>query len=183
MYKKILLSLAATLIFFSGISSSLTFASEVEDNEQNYTQEEVEALAKELQFYFEEVGHVDDNGNYHIDNYELLKEKAESGDVTAQGLVEQINYENQVKENQGYVTTYSLYDYAGCILANFFGTEIALINGDLINNVMGQIEKGAWMKVSEIVLRSIGGSVGKANIVATASQLIVYTAYCGGQQV
>lgn len=64
MCKKILLSLAATLIFFSGNSSSLTFASEA--NKQNYTKEKVVAPAKELQFYFEEVGHIYDNGNYYI---------------------------------------------------------------------------------------------------------------------
>ena len=97
MYKKILLSLAVALITFSSVLSSLTFASEVE--EKNYTEEDVYELAKELEFYFEEVGHLDNNGNYHIDNYELLHERAENGDATAQGLIEQINYENKTQKN------------------------------------------------------------------------------------
>ncbi|MBY8910576.1 hypothetical protein K6L05_12445 [Salinicoccus roseus] len=39
MYKKIILSLAVTLITFSGLLSNLTYATEIE--EKNYTQKEV----------------------------------------------------------------------------------------------------------------------------------------------
>ncbi|GAA3721249.1 hypothetical protein GCM10022378_09180 [Salinicoccus jeotgali] len=175
MYKKIILSLAIILIASSGILSNVTMASEVE----NFTEEEVKEVAKEMQFYFEEVGKLDKNGNYTIHDYELLKERADSGDETAQGVLAQANYEAQ----QTGITTYGIVDYSKCILANYFSTEIAAVNGDLANAIAGAVERGAWMEVARIVLSSIGGSVGKANVVATAGQLVMYTAYCGGQQV
>lgn len=179
MYKKILLSLAVFLISFSGVFSSLTFAAEKKESKENFSQEEIDAVAEEIQFYFEEVGQLDENGNYHIHNYELLEEKANSGDETAQGFIEQINFNAQ--EN-GIATPANLQDYAGCILSNFFGTEIALISGDLINSVVGYINDGAWQAVARIVLESIGGSVSKANIVSSAAQLAIYAGYCGGRQ-
>lgn len=178
MYKKILFSLAITLIAFSGIFSSLIMAAEIDDSEE-FTEEEVEAVAKEMQFYFEEVGSLDENGNYVVHDYERLKQRADSGDETAQGVLAQTDYEAQKTE----ISPYGLVDYSKCVLANYFGTEIALVNGDLANSIAGAVERGAWMEVSRIVLKSIGGSLGKANVVATASQLVMYTAYCGGQQI
>lgn len=178
MYKKFLVSLAATLIAFSGIFSNLTLATESENNTNDFSQNEVDAVAKELQFYFEEIGHLDENGNYYIHDYERLNEKAKTGDETAQGLIAQINYEDQ---NQ--IGTQNLEEYVRCILAEQFSTEIALVSGDLVNSVMGAIEDGAWQVAARIVLESIGGVASNANIVALASQLAIYSAYCGGQQV
>lgn len=173
MLKKILFSLAVSLIALSGIFSSLTYASSQTNNsgQNDFTQEEINQVADELEFYFEEVGQIDQNGNYSVHNYDLLLEKAESGDETAQALVQQINQAQPA----------SATDYAQCILADYFGTEIALLQGDLVDAVVSEIQSGSWQAAAEIILISIGDTAGKANIVATATQLALAASTCSSE--
>ncbi len=44
-------------------------------------------LSKYLEFYFNEIVCIDDNGNYIINNINPLKERVKSGDETAKSLL------------------------------------------------------------------------------------------------
>jgi hypothetical protein len=75
---KILIVFIALIAVFSTIGSAglAVSAAEPDKNDDSITDEQLrDELAEELKFYFETVGHIDEEGNYVVDNEELFVQK------------------------------------------------------------------------------------------------------------
>lgn len=170
MKKKILLLLSTFILISGGLFSSISYASETNDN---FTQKQVEQVAEELEFYFSEVGHIDGNGNYIITNTQLLQEKANQGDETANAVLQSIS--------QSTIQPTSWQDYAQCILFEHFGTQIDLLTGDLLDAFISELQSQAWVQAAEIVLKAIGNTATNANAVALSVQLAIAASTCNSE--
>lgn len=107
---------------------------------------------EELKFYFEEVGTLTDNG-YRVENPELLKERAESGDQGA-SAVYNAYLENIDKEPPQFTTQNAFTDFAQCFIEEAFGTYIAAIRGDLAGALIGAIQDGLWDEAVILIAQS-----------------------------
>lgn len=164
--KKMLSLLLAFVMMVGLIVPSVVHAQETNVKAENALAEE--ELSKELEFYFNEIGHIDDNGNYTINNIVPLKERAESGDETAKSLLEAHN-EKMFR---------SRVDFGKCILKDYFGVYIDLIQGKLWDAFIGSVQREAWTESAKIVLKVLGKSASKANLVAIAGQLALAAYNC-----
>ncbi len=143
-----------------------------------YSEEQVtQQLVEELKFYFEEVGTMTDSG-YRVENPELLRERAESGDQSAL-VVYNVYLDNVDKEPSQVATRNAFTDYAGCVIENAFGLYIAVIRGDLAEALIGAIQKGLWTQAVTLVAQIAGLSVKSLNIAATAAQIAAAAIVCG----
>lgn len=133
-------------------------------------------LVKELKFYFEEVGTMSDSG-YRIENPELLRERAESGDQSA--VVVYNVYVNN--ESSQFTTQNALTDYAGCVIENAFGVYVALIRGDLAEALVSAIQDGLWDEAAVLVARITGLALPSVNAAVTIAQLAAAAIVCGLQ--
>lgn len=164
---KKMLSVLLAFVMMAGF----TVPSVVQAQETNVQVENtlaVEELSKELEFYFDEIGHIDDNGNYIINNINPLKERAKAGDETAKDLLEAYN-EKMFR---------SPADFGKCILKDYFGVYIDLVQGKLWDAFIGYVQREAWTEAAKIVLKIVGKSASKANLVATAGQLALAAYNC-----
>lgn len=166
--KKLMSFLLALFITLGSIGPTVAIASGIEENDKS---SEVDELASELKFYFEDVGYLDEDGNYYITNSLLLEERANTGDENAKILLD-LYFERQNK---------SAKDFAVCIAKDYFGVYIDLLNGNLFDAFIGKVKSKAWYEAAKIILKVAGKSVSKANIVATAGQLAVAAYNCRGQ--
>lgn len=162
MKKTLTLMLALLMIFGSIMPNALSA------NSEEYISSE---LIDEMKFYFKEAGTFDDNGNYIVKDINAIVKKAESGDTMARELAE-IYYFKQQR---------SVSDFAKCILKDYFGVYIDLINGDLWDAFVDHIKDEAWTAAAKIILKILGKSVSKANIVATVGQIAVAAYNCRGE--
>lgn len=71
-----------------------------------------------------------------------------------------------------------LADFGKCILKDYFGVYIDLIQGKLWDAFIGSVQREAWTESAKIVLKVLGKSVFKANLVAIASQLALAVYNC-----
>ena len=109
-----------------------TIPSVVQSQETNVKVENALAegeLSKELEFYFNEIGCIDDTENYTINNINPLKERAKLVDETAKSLLEAYN-EKMLR---------SLADFGKCILKDYFGVYIDLVQGKLWDAFIGYV--------------------------------------------
>lgn len=166
--KKVVSLFLALVMTLVSIIPNVAFAKGEEESQENI---EVEKLAFELRFYFEKVGHLDKNGDYQITNASSLRAKAYNGDEYAKTLLDSY-YERQ---NRG------AKDFAKCIAKDYFGVYIDLINGNLWNTFVNKIKSKAWNDVAKIILKVLGKSTAKANVIATAGQLAVAAYNCRGK--
>ena len=123
--------------------------------EEQNTQEFIEAM----EFYFEEVGTMSD-GVYQIENPELLKERAESGDKHASAVYD-VYLENIDKEPPQFTTQNALTDYVGCLIEETFGMYVNLIRGDLAEALVSALEDGIWRNVVPLLAQITGFAVGQ----------------------
>ncbi|MHC0553219.1 hypothetical protein, partial [Salinicoccus sp. CNSTN-B1] len=122
---------------------------------------------------FEEIGHFTENGEYIITDLKKLEERANSGDETAQKLLD---------ETTKSISTFSAASFAGCILADTFGVQIALLNGDLANTLISYIQNQWWEATAELIIVDVlGKTISKANVVATGAQLALSAFSCRGE--
>lgn len=90
-----------------------------------------------MELYFNQIGGLDDNGNYVIKDYELLVEVAESGDIYAQDLLLiHDSRANQLKSSAG---AFGIESFAMCIARDYFGVYYDLINGNLWEAFKGYV--------------------------------------------
>lgn len=168
-FKK-LLSVLLALAMLVGI----TAPSVVRAQELSLRTRQVKAdkeLSKELEFYFNVIGHIDTNGNYVINNVSPLIERVNSGDIVAKALFEA--YIEKLYR--------SPYDFGKCILKDYFGVYIDLVQGKLWDSFVGYLQSEAWTEAAKIVLKIIGKSASKANLIATAGQLALAAFNCRGE--
>lgn len=143
-------------------------------NEEQNKQEFVEAM----EFYFEEVGTMTDNG-YRMENPELLRKRAESGDEQA-SVVYDVYLEIINNDTPPVVTRQiTLTSYLQCFIEESFGVYIALIQGDLAEALVAAIEGQLWDEVATLVAQITGLGVGVIGGAATAAQLMVAAFVCG----
>ncbi len=142
-------------------------------NEEQNMQEFVEAM----EFYFKEVGTMV-NGMYRVENPELLKERAESGDENASAVYDAY-LENIDKEPPRFTTQNALTDYIGCLIEETFGMYIDAIRGDLAEALIGALEADLWYEAARILAQITGLSFGFVSNAATIAQLVTSMIVCG----
>ncbi|MGT2799881.1 hypothetical protein [Streptococcus marmotae] len=159
-------------ITFPVLSSFPTVVFANEEISSLATDEEVEILSSELEFYFNQVGHIDGNGNYQITNPELLLERANSGDIYAQQLYEAYKIRISKRRKR------SAADFGMCVLRDYFGVYIDIANGQFWKAFTMDLENALWEKAAGTVLKLLGKSASKANVLATAGQLALAAYNC-----
>lgn len=167
--KRILSVLLAILILVGTVLPNRVYAQTISSQTENSDAQKV--MEAELQFYFEKVGHFDNDGKYYIDNVALLRDRAQSGNEYALALLSA--YSERMEK--------SPIDFGKCILIDYFGVYIDLIQGNLWDSFVGYIQGKAWEKAAGVVLKILGKSASKANIVATAAQIALAAYNCRGK--
>ncbi len=81
-------------------------------------------MAAGLEFYFTEIGEVNSNGEYQIVKPQILRSKALGGDTIAENL-----YGSYFER----VYTRSASEFGMCIVKNYFGPFIDIVNGKSCN--------------------------------------------------
>lgn len=116
---KILIVFMVLIAVFSTIGSAglSVSAAELDKNDDSITDEQLrDELAEELKFYFETVGHIDEEGNYVVDNEELFVQKfSEDADVDPDVLQA---YNNQKDAEFNAAARGSIAEYGTCIIVN-----------------------------------------------------------------
>lgn len=137
------------------------------------------AVAEEMKFYFNEVGHLNENNQYVIHDIQKLRDRANTGDPTATALLKEVEAEIAGSKN---VSQRSVKDFAGCVLMDTFGLEISILSGDLYNTLVEYIKNQWWDAVAEVVIKDIlKQTAKKANIVTQAAQLAISAFKCRGK--
>lgn len=167
--KKIVSGLLALVMLFGVIAP--VGAVYAEDN--NGTEVEEALIAEELKFYFEEVGHFNEDNEYIVTNPELLEDRIEDGDEVAKDL-----YELYLANRE--IQPYGAADYGKCIIRDYFGMWVDLFSGNLFNLFVGHVKDQAWLAAAKIVLKVSGKSAGYSNAVSAAAQLAVSAYNCRG---
>lgn len=134
--------------------------------EEHNMQEFIEAM----EFYFVEVGTMSD-GMYQVENPNLLKERAESGDEHA-STVYDAYLENIDKEPPQFTTQNAFTDYVGCLIEETFGMYIDAIRGDLAEALIGALEEDLWYEAARLLAQITGLSFNFVSTAATVAQLV-----------
>ncbi len=162
--KKIISFILVLLMSFMSITPTVAMAKNKE-NSQSY---ELTELESELEFYFEKVGYIDENRNYFIKNIELLEQRVKVGDKNAEALVDLYN-NNKDK---------SVKKFAICVAKDYLGTYIDLLKGKLWDLFIDYVKNEAWEKAAKLLLKVLGKSTSKANIVANVAELALAAYNC-----
>lgn len=168
--KKILSGLLALVMIFGIIAP--VGAVYAQDNTDIEVQETL--LAEELKFYFEEVGHFNEDNEYIVTNPELLEDRIENGDEVATDLYE-LYLANQEIQPYGAVS------YGKCILRDYFGVYVDLINGNLFNSFVGYVQDKAWTAAAKILVKLTGALGSNANLIVVGGQIAVPAYNCRGE--
>lgn len=122
---------------------------------------QAEQLAKDLEFYFEKIGTVQENGTYVITNIALLEERVNQGDTYAKNLY------------NAYLvpTTRSAGSYAKCVL-------VSVSPVSYLNDVMAALEAFTGKGVGE-ALKSLGAMGAAKIIVKTLTKLGMHASVAG----
>jgi len=151
----------------STIEKSIT---ELNDQEFKEYQEE---LSEELEFYFSEVGYLDENNTYHVTNPELLVEEAKTNE-SASLLYKQYSASTEV------VTTRSAGSFVKCIIGDQFSWAIDMINGNTLNSIANLLKDGAWDAAAGILstaLRQVSVAAGRSVNIAFSAASLALSAY------
>lgn len=168
--KVILFAMLLTLIAPSLLQSSIIVSANTQTElvvTDEIKQEDIDLLAAELEFYFKEIGKINQNGEYQIVNPQVLRSKALGGDETAKDL-----YGSYVER----VYTRSASDFGMCIVKEYFSPFIDIVNGRSWSAFVGYLKAEAWDQAAILLLKVAGKSTTKANIVSLAGQ-IAWAAY------
>jgi hypothetical protein len=115
------------------------------------TDEELEIytddLAKELEFYFSEVGYLDENNNYHVTNPELLEEKAKINE-SAKALYE-------ASRQQKMVQPYGIKEGVSCVVGDQYGWVLDLMDGEYLDAIAAQLANGAYNAAAKILKEAL----------------------------
>ncbi|OTO05337.1 hypothetical protein [Enterococcus sp. 5B3_DIV0040] len=122
---------------------------------------QTEQLAKDLEFYFEKIGIIQENGTYVITNVVLLEERANQGDMYAKKLFDVYLAP----------TTRSAGSYAKCVL-------VSVSPVSYLSDVMAALEAFTGKGVGE-ALKSLGAWGAARIIVKTLTKLGMNTSVAG----
>lgn len=158
----IMLLAIITPTFLGSSTTVLANSQEASSVIEGVSKEDIDLLASEIEFYFQEVGEINSEGEYQITNPQLLRQKALSGDDTARELY------NSYFEKVYYR---SASDFGMCIVKDYFSPFIDIINGRYWNAFVGALKSEAWDQAAILLLKVAGKGTSRANIVALAGQL------------
>lgn len=103
-------------------------------------------LARELEFYFSEVGYLDENNEYHVTNSELLEGKI-SDDESA-SLLYQAGQQNNIQ-------VYGVKEGITCVIGDQYGWVLDLMDGNYLNAIASQLGSGAYRAAAEILEQAL----------------------------
>lgn len=130
-------------------------------------------IANELKFYFDEIGHIEETGDYVITNPELLKQKANSGDIYANEILKEYNYRNQI-------STRSAKDVLYCAVKDQYSWAVDLLSGKTLDALAHALASGAWTaagKILSVAIKQASKLAGKAVGWAYTGASIAYSVY------
>lgn len=138
-------------------------------------QVQAEELAKDLEFYFEKIGHIQEDGTYVVTDIPLLKEKADQGDIHAQ------NFLNAYLA----LETRSAGSYAKCVLSSvspvsYLNTVMAalkLFTGKSAGEALKEL--GAW-GAARIIVRTLANLGVHSSVAGIAAELAIALVTCVG---
>ncbi len=163
--KKIFSLIMAFMLLFNFISPNLAMASEEEDNTNIYfTDEQIKELSKQLEFYFGEVGEINENGEYIITNPDLL-EDVSNNDQYAKEL-----YDSYLSSKQ--IHLYSKKEFANCVVEDQLAWLFDALDGKILQALGEAMATHAWNTAGKILSTALSYA-GKA---AGASVSIAFTA-------
>ena len=171
------MSLFMSLLMIFPALANTAFASE--NNNTDVSQEEYlqikNDIESQLKLYFDEIGEINQDGNYVVKNPELLKERAESGDEDAKNL-----YELYIlKQNR------SVKDGLYCVFDDQYGWIVDLFNGRTLEAIGGYIKDKAWDKAAEIiapvVAKALKTTTKNVNFAITGVSLAISIYNCRGE--
>lgn len=159
-----------TLGIFTPLASAKAVDSQKSSNTtpiSELSNEEIQdMLAEELEFYFSEVGYLDENNEYHVTNPELLEEKINEGNEAADTL-----YSKASKNLEPTITTYGSKDFFGCVLGDQFAWVVEMIDGNTLNALASAMQSHAWNTAASILATALA----QVSKVAGASVSIGFT--------
>ncbi|WP_127849908.1 hypothetical protein [Lacticaseibacillus hulanensis] len=143
------------------------------NNDTGFTDAQVNAIVDEVNFYFHEVGYIDDNNNYVITNINPLRERALNGDESSQAIVE--TYEQQTfgegeKGSVAYLTCIALNSIPGIGEVASFASLIKAYTKS--NLALGKGTVGAYA-----IAKALGKIVVKMG--SAASKILAKTSVAG----
>ncbi|MDO5755419.1 MAG: hypothetical protein Q4P28_04220 [Tissierellia bacterium] len=144
--KRLFRLILALVLVFGATSPALATNNEVQDSEELSDEKIAQKIAEELEFYFEKVGHITDDGKYEIDNPELLQKEAEKGNEYAQEILEEYyarRYSRGAKE------------VGVCALKDQFAWVLDLIDGQTYAALGKALGAGAWSAAGKILQEAI----------------------------
>ena len=174
--KKVVLSLIAFLVVFSGFSSGLVQA-------QGYESGNLEKkLEYKFEYFYEEIGELTSEG-YVIHDQKAFDKKVEEGDAFALEL-QSIMEKEKIKEMQalrnGEVSTFGAGSFASCVMDEFAGdftNDVKLItNGVLYSYIINK----QWNLAAQSMVKLLARQGFKTNVVTMAAQLSYYGFVCRG---
>ena len=161
--KKIIIPLIVILTLVGVLAPAATTVSANTQSTTEHSREDVEELAEALQFYFDDIGHINNEGEYEVINPSLLQERAANGSVADQQLLEM--YLAKHAQSRGVV------DYGACVITDYFGVYVDLLTGDLLDAFIGHLQSEAWKAAAGILLDVIGETGVTPSAIVTAAQV------------
>ncbi|SEJ02335.1 hypothetical protein SAMN04488113_15111 [Alkalibacterium gilvum] len=158
---KFLLALMAIVAVFATVGSTGLAVSAAEPDDEPITEDQIrDQLAEELKFYFETVGHLDEEGNYVVDNEELFVQQFSKDADVNQDVLD--TYYTQ--QNAAYSTAArgSITEYGTCIIVNsvpFGGVAWELANAVTANQGFIDAVTALNYQVAADLIIEIGRSV------------------------
>lgn len=140
--------------------------------DERINREEVRKTIKELKFYFDEVGEIDEDGEYIIYDIEPLKEKAKN-DETAQEILDLYEKNKDVPVPEG------VGSYVSCIVDKFVASYGDLFKAFFKGAILDYIKKKQWLKAAKLLVKSAAKAGFKGSAVSLAASLALYAAQCG----
>lgn len=156
--KKLMCYLLAGLMLLNIISPSVSMAQNLQEykdypNSEELSQlseeEQIEYWAQNFELYFSEIGHLQKDGSYVIDNPERLLEEVKKGDKSAEKLYDLYLESKQAKENR------DVNSFVKCVINDQFGWLRSFIKGDMLEGLEQALLSGAWSAAGKIMSTAI----------------------------
>lgn len=159
--KKIFIFALSLLLLFPILGQTIQ-ASAQSDNDVSYTQEDVDNLAHELEVYFSEVGHLNNNNEYVISDQESFISKVKS-------------------DGFDMYQTRGAKEFGICILKDQVGPYLDLLSGDIIGSIANYLKGEAWDEAARLILKYVGLTGKKLNAGVLAAGLAASAFGCRGE--
>lgn len=69
-------------------------------------------------------------------------------------------------------------DFAKCVLSDYFGIFIDIANGRLLDALAKDLQSETWNRAAITILKLLGKSTSKANVLATAVEVAIAAYNC-----